>query len=152
MNKIESDINIRIATFNDVQKIYDIEKECFSTPWSENSISSAINANNTYFAIAQRDNKEVIGYAGLYFVCKESYMYNIAVKYNLRNFGVGTKLVNNLKNFCIKNAMEFLSLEVRKSNIPAIKLYQKMNFKIVGSRKNFYSFPTEDALIMTVYF
>ena len=152
MNKFETDINIRVATSNDIQKIYNIEKECFSTPWSESSISSTMNGTNTYFAIAQKDNAEIVGYAGLYFAGNEGYMYNIAVKSGLRHLGVGTKLINNLKNFCIRNSMEFLSLEVRKSNIPAVKLYQKMNFKIVGSRKNFYTSPTEDALIMTVYF
>ena len=145
-------INICQATVTDTKGIYNIEKECFSSPWSENSISSSIVSDNTYFIIAKKNSGDIVGYAGLYFVGKEGYVYNVAVKKDFRSLRVGTKLINNLKNFCIKNSMEFLSLEVRKSNVPAVKLYQKMNFKIVGSRKNFYSSPTEDALIMTVHF
>lgn len=152
MNKSKPHINIRKASSQDTQNIYIIEKECFSIPWSENSILSAINNNQTYFVIAQENDKNIIGYAGLYFVQTEGYIYNIAVKKHFRKLGVGTRLVNSLKDFCIENSMEFLSLEVRKSNTSAIKLYEKMNFKILGTRKNFYSSPSEDAIIMTVYF
>ena len=145
-------ISIRRASVHDTQKIYRIEKECFSTPWSENSIFSAINNSNTYFIVAQESCENIIGYTGIYFVCRESYMYNIAVKKRFQQLGIGTKLIKCLKNFCIEKCMEFLSLEVRESNISAIKFYEKMNFKIMGLRKNFYSLPKEDALIMTTCF
>lgn len=152
MNKSKPHINVYTASICHAKNIYNIEKECFSTPWSEKSILSSINNDNTYFVIAKEKNQNIIGYAGLYFSQKESYIYNIAVKKDFQKLGVGTKLVNSLIDFCIKNSMEFLSLEVRKSNTSAIKLYQKMNFKILGLRKNFYNSPLEDAIIMTVCF
>lgn len=143
-------VMIRKAIIKDIGKISQIERECFSTPWSKEAIMSELEKENTYMVVAF-DGEELCGYAGMYFVCDEGYITNVAVSENHRRCGIGTCLVDNLLNFSKCQHLSFLSLEVRKSNFTAIKLYNKMGFVGVGERKNFYVKPTEDAVIMTYY-
>lgn len=125
-----------------------IEKHCFKTPWTDEQIRSS---DNTVFFLA-KENDKPIGYAGMYTVLDEGYVTNIGVMPEYRRKGIGKKLVNALIEFCIEKNMIFLSLEVRPSNLPAIKLYESFGFVSEGLRKNFYSNPREDGLIMTRYF
>ena len=129
--------------------IAEIERYCFSTPWTEQQIKSS--DDSTVFFLAKADGKTV-GYGGMYTVLDEGYITNIGVMPDYRRKGIGAKLVKELINYSIKNSLSFLSLEVRVSNIAAIKLYDSFGFKEVGKRKNFYNKPKEDALIMTRYF
>ena len=101
--------------------------------------------------MAKADGKTV-GYGGMYTVLDEGYITNIGVMPDYRRRGIGAKLVSKLIDYSVRNSLSFLSLEVRVSNIAAIKLYDSFGFKEVGKRKNFYSNPKEDALIMTRYF
>ena len=81
----------------------------------------------------------------------EGYIYNIAVKFKYRRFGIGKDIVNELVNYSKNKNLKFLSLEVRKSNAPAINLYSNCGFEKVGNRKNYYTNPLEDAIIMTKF-
>ncbi len=133
----------------DAQDIANIEKNSFSTPWSENAIRDSINAG-TKFYIARLDNKTV-GYMGLSSVAGEGYVTNIAVLPEFRRLGIGKKILEYVINN-LKCELEFISLEVRVSNDAAISLYEKFGFERVGLRKRFYTNPIEDAIIMTKYF
>ncbi len=128
-----------------------LEKECFVHPWSRQSLESEINNANSLFYAAE-ENGEVIGYVGMSVVVDEGYIFNVAVKGDFRRRGVGSALINHLVTFGKKNNMSFLTLEVRQSNKNAISLYSKFGFIKVGERKNYYSNPTEDAILMTHYF
>ena len=86
-----------------------------------------------------------VGYMGLQIFCGEGYVTNVAVLPEYRRQGIAQKLI--LKE--LENEMNFITLEVRKSNAPAINLYQKMGFENVGIRPRFYTAPDEDAVIMT---
>lgn len=141
---------IRRFKKGDEKAIALLEKECFSEPWSENAVLSSLE-NNTVFFIAE-ENGLFLGYAGLQVVHPEGYVTNIAVTKAARGKGVGAKLIEGLVSFSKENHLEFISLEVRESNAPAISLYTKCGFETVGKRKNFYSHPTEDAIIMTKEF
>lgn len=125
-----------------------IEKHCFKTPWTDEQICSS---DNTVFFLAKEENKP-IGYAGMYTVLDEGYVTNIGVMPLHRRKGVGKKLLEALIEFSNDSNLAFLSLEVRPSNLPAIKLYESFGFVSEGLRKNFYSNPREDGLIMTRYF
>lgn len=142
---------IRRMELVDTFEIEKIEKECFSEPWSEQSIKDSAFRQNNYFIVAEKNNK-IIGYTGMYFILTEGYMYNIAIKSEFRGIGIGHKLLKKLFEFCDKSSLDFLSLEVRNSNDRAIKLYEEMGFIRIGIRKGFYKNPKEDALIMTKYF
>ncbi len=146
MQKIE----IKSANISDIDEILEIEKSCFTSPWSKNSLESAIQNSNSYFFKALFNGK-IVGYGGMYTVLNEGYIYNIAVLKGSRGKGIGTALVKKLVNKSSDLNLEFLSLEVRVSNFSAIKLYEKCFFEKVGLRKNFYDNPKEDGLIMTNY-
>lgn len=142
--------NILELKNEDVLVVAEIEKECFSKPWSEKAIKTEINNDLSYFVVAKVGN-EVVGYGGMYSVMGEGYIYNIAVKFKYRRFGIGKDIVNELVNYSKNKNLKFLSLEVRKSNTPAINLYSNCGFEYVGNRKNFYTDPIEDAIIMTKF-
>ena len=142
--------NILELKNEDVLMVAEIEKECFSKPWSEKAIKAVINDDLSHFIVAKIGN-EVVGYGGMYSVMGEGYIYNIAVKRKYRKFGIGTKIVNERVKYSKIKSLNFLSLEVRKSNTPAINLYSNCGFKKIGNRKNFYTNPLEDAIIMTKF-
>lgn len=139
---------IRTFKKGDQKAIAEIEAECFSSPWSETAITESVE-NGTIFSLFEQDGK-VVGYAGLQIVLDEGYITNIAVKKELRGRGIGSALLESIKDIALKKGLRFVSLEVRRSNTIAIVLYEKHGFKQVGQRRGFYSNPTEDAIIMTL--
>ena len=130
-----------------VKQVAEIESECFSTPWSENSIASELtNPLSAWFVAVDGDT--VAGYIGSQTVMGESDMMNIAVKPAYRKQGVGRGLVDTLMSYLCGNAVLCLNLEVRASNNAAISLYDSMGFVEIGRRPNYYTKPKEDALIL----
>lgn len=142
------EILIEESTPQDIPAMVSIENECFSEPWSEKGFQSAFNDGISYF-ISAKANKILVGYAGMYNVLDEGYVYNLAVSEKFRGNKIGKKLIKNLLDYSKNKNLSFLSLEVRKSNHIAINLYQKAGFEITGTRKDFYNFPKEDGIIMT---
>lgn len=131
------------------KEIAEIERYCFSTPWTDEQIKNS--GDNTLFFLAKADNKAV-GYGGMYTVLDEGYVTNIGVMPQFRGKGLGKRLTNCLIEYSIQSGLSFLTLEVRPTNVVAIGLYKSLGFSVQGVRKKFYSNPTEDGLIMTRYF
>lgn len=125
-----------------------IEKECFSTPWSENALKSELANGYARFFTAICDG-EVVGYIGAHNILGEVYITDIAVGEKHRGKGVGTALLCRLLSVCEKENAQFVTLEVRRSNHSAINFYEKAGFKKVGERAAFYENPREDAILMT---
>ena len=130
-----------------VPAIAEIEKLCFSDPWSENSISSELNSRLSYWLVALEDGK-LLGYIGSQSVLGESDMMNIAVHPDHRRRGIAQMLIGQLMQDLKQRDNLNLSLEVRATNAPAITLYEKLGFETVGRRPNYYRHPKEDALIL----
>ena len=131
-----------------IEQIAELERNCFSTPWSENLLTDALFDPQASFIVAEDDEGNVLGYAGLHVVLDEGYIDNIAVEEAARRHGVASALLDVFCRFGQAN-LAFLTLEVRASNAAAIALYQKHDFAQVGLRKNYYQNPREDAIIMT---
>lgn len=131
-----------------IPQIASLERECFSTPWSENMLSDALFDPKASFIVAEDGEGGVLGYAGLQVVLDEGYIDNIAVDPNARRHGVADELLDVFCRFGAAN-LAFLTLEVRASNEPAIALYRKHGFEEAGRRKDYYTKPKEDAVIMT---
>lgn len=138
-------------TSEHIAEVAKIEKECFSSPWSEKALSEELTNDISHFFVCLDENK-VVGYAGVHIMSGECYIDNIAVSASHRRQKIGSLLIEKLINTAKNEGGEFISLEVRQSNKPAICLYEKFGFVSVGVRKNFYDFPTEDAIIMTKTF
>ena len=129
-----------------VAAVAELEKLCFSDPWSEKSIVSELNNPLALWLVAVEDGS-LCGYIGSQSVMGESDMMNVAVHPDHRRKGVGEMLVLALCEALSKENAS-LALEVRASNAPAISLYKKLGFAQVGLRKNYYRNPKEDALIL----
>ncbi len=138
---------IALATENDFPAIAHIEKECFSEPWSENTIKEGFE-NNTHYLVLRQFGK-ILGYVGVQTVLDEGYITNVAVLKCARRQGVAQKLLTALYEFAKEKGLRFLTLEVRHSNEAARALYEKCGYKPVGQRRNFYSNPKEDAILYT---
>ena len=130
-----------------VAPIAQLEKLCFSDPWSEKSIATELSNPLSYWLVAL-DGENVAGYIGSQSVMGESDMMNVAVSPDYRRCGIGEALVNTLCADLKAQGNTSLTLEVRASNAPAIALYEKLGFSQVGRRPNYYHNPKEDALIL----
>ena len=130
-----------------VAQVAELEKLCFSDPWSEKSVASELN-NQLALWLVVDDNGRVAGYIGSQTVMGESDMMNVAVHPDYRKQGVATALIVALVEELRKQGSHCLTLEVRASNESAIRLYRKLDFQQVGCRKNYYRNPREDALIL----
>ena len=128
-----------------------IENECFTHPWSRRSLETALLDSQSLFYAAV-DDGNVVGYIGMSFVLDEGYIYNVAVTGESRGKGIGSALIRTLVTYGKKNGFAFLTLEVRRSNQAAVSLYEHFGFIKVGERKNYYSAPVENAVLMTLYF
>ena len=133
-----------------IPQIAQLEKECFSEPWSENALSEELSNENSHFLVAVSD--DVAGYIGVQEICGEAYITNVAVFGKYRKYGIGRALLKAACDGAKSRSCEFITLEVRESNIPAITLYESEGFEKAGVRKNFYSAPTENGVIYTKYF
>lgn len=142
---------IKKATLENLEDIFKIEESVFAHPWSLESLKNLLEDENSVAFVAV-DNDIICGYCGVNTILDEGYITNVAVMENYRKQGIGRMLVNALVNFAKDKSLAFLTLEVRKSNTPAINLYSKNGFETVGERKNYYTSPTENALLMTKYF
>ena len=133
-----------------IGQIASLEKECFSEPWSEKALSEELANENSHFLVAVSD--EVLGYIGVQEICGEAYITNAAVFGKYRKCGIGRALISAACEGAKGRGCEFITLEVRESNSPAISLYESEGFDKAGIRKNFYSAPTENGVIYTKYF
>ena len=140
---------MRIVNMNEshVAQVAELEKICFSDPWSENSVASELKNPLSCWLVAEEDGV-VAGYIGSQTVMDESDMMNVAVHPDHRRKGVAESLVNELIEALKKRGSRCLTLEVRASNEPAKTLYEKLGFVQVGLRRNYYRNPKEDALIL----
>lgn len=124
-----------------------LERVCFSSPWSENSIAGELSNPLSLWLVAIEDG-QLAGYVGSQSVMGESDMMNLAVDPAFRRRGAGRALVLALVEQLAQKGNHCLSLEVRASNAPALALYQGLGFAQVGRRPNYYRNPKEDGLIL----
>ena len=147
-------LHVRIVpmTADHLDEVAELERICFSTPWSRNMLAEELDNALSAFLVALDESGKVVGYAGLQVVLDEGYITNVAVRPECRRQGIAGKLLQVFLDFAQGNHLAFLTLEVRASNYDAIALYGSRGFRSVGRRKNYYEHPREDAIIMTKEF
>lgn len=143
-------MTVRRATISDAKEIFAIEMECFSVPWSLDSIETELLNEDKKLYYVIEDANGVVGYAGAWLVYDEGQITNIAIRPSARRQGFGAKLTSALIEECFKRGMHEIFLEVRISNLSALSLYRQLGFTVKGMRKNYYSEPKEDAYIMSL--
>ena len=140
-------IEINKMTLSDLDKIKDILNSEFDDFWNYNVFKSELENENSKYIVAIINN-EIVGFAGIWIAIDEAHITNIVTKKPYRNQGIGKILLDNLIILSESLNLNSITLEVRESNIPAIKLYEKFDFKNLGIRKNYYE-NSENAIIMT---
>ena len=147
----ENRMHVRIVPMNadHLDEVAELERICFSVPWSRNMLAEELDNMLSAFLVALDDTDRVVGYAGVQVILDEGYITNIAVRPECRRQGVAAKLLQVFLDFAKANKLSFLTLEVRASNYDAIALYGSRGFRSMGRRKNYYEHPREDAIIMT---
>lgn len=146
------EIRIEDAQPCHLEEMEEIEELCFSMPWTLDQLRSQLKDAQHECIAALDENGRVLGYVGMMCVLDEGYISNVAVHPDVRRQGIGDRLIERLTELAGQRAMAFVTLEVRAGNQPAISLYQKHGFLPVGRRKNYYSLPREDAILMTKIF
>lgn len=131
-----------------LREIADLERLCFSTPWTENMLAEELYNDAASYIVAEGEDGQVLGYAGLHVVLDEGYIDNVAVLPTCRRQGIAGKLLDVFCRFGQEH-LAFLTLEVRESNTAAIALYERAGFVQAGRRKDYYQAPKEDALLLT---
>ena len=142
------DTSIRPMTLADVDDVQEIEKGCFSVPWSKQAFITEVTENKCARYLVLCKENRVIAYAGMWLIIDEAHVTNIAVHAAHRGQGYGFLVTDALLSHAASLGMVYMTLEVRRSNQVAQSLYHKLGFVDVGYRKRYYEDNQEDALIM----
>jgi len=138
---------IREMVESDLPDICLIEREIFSDPWSEEDFHNSFTAQNNGYLVAEVTGR-IVGYCGYWGIVGEGYIYNVAVKKEFRKHQIGYLMLKEMIKQASDRGITAFTLEVRCSNEAAIRLYERLGFERAGLRKDFYSKPKEDAVIM----
>lgn len=139
---------IRSMTVLDLDQVMLLELACFSVPWTKEAFHSELEKNGLAHYIVLEEDNEIIGYGGIWYVVDEGHITNVAIHPEHRKKGLGKKLIESMVDAARSHEIVHMTLEVRKSNAAAIKLYECMGFKTAGIRPKYYTDNGEDALIM----
>lgn len=140
-------VNIRGMKKDDIDQIIEIEKRCFSLPWSRDAFANELKNDLAYYQCAELGGK-IVGYMGMWKVIDECHITNVAVLPEYRQQNIASMLIEKMVDICVCSEIVAMTLEVRESNIPAINLYKKFGFVSAGKRPRYYQMPLEDAIIM----
>ena len=129
--------------------IMEIEEGCYGAHhWSRDSFAGEINNACARYIVAVNDNNKTVGYMGVWKIFDEAHVTNLAVHPDYQGKGIAHLLILSSLDCCYKEKIKFVTLEVRKSNERAKKLYESFGFKSLGLRKKYYQDNGEDAIIM----
>ncbi|WP_052339807.1 ribosomal protein S18-alanine N-acetyltransferase [Gorillibacterium massiliense] len=133
---------------DDISNVCSIEKEAFTTPWSEGAFYNELVNNHFAHYMVMEAAEEMAGYAGMWLIMDEAHITNIAVREKYRGYKLGERLVSELMKTASFMGAAKITLEVRVTNHIAQNLYRKLGFRDAGIRKGYYTDNNEDALIM----
>lgn len=146
---MDGDLRLVPLEHRHIEQMAKLEQECFSTPWSRELLEAELYNPLAVYLVAESPHGEVIGYAGIIVILSDAELVNIAVTKEWREKGIAYRILSELLDYCRENEVEQVHLEVRRSNQPAIALYDKAGFKVSGLRAGYYESPKEDAVLMT---
>lgn len=145
-----SNLLIRPMVVEDIAAVLEVELASFTIPWPKEAFEREITMNEYAHYYTAEQNRQIVGYCGMWVVYDQVQITNIAILPEFRGKGCGSKLLS----FVIEKAREYggsiLSLEVRVSNMAAMTLYKKFGLQPGGIRKQYYTDNQEDALVMWV--
>ncbi len=145
---MKAEFTIKAALESDAGIVAELERACFSEPWSEQSILSCMGDTSYIFFIVS-SGARAAGYGSMRYILDEAEICNIAVYEYFRRRGAASAILEQMLKAAHDLQLKSIHLEVRASNCAAISLYEKYGFKQSGVRRAFYQKPREDAVLMT---
>lgn len=143
-----AELIIRRGVGSDADDMEILEKQCFSVPWSRESLIYDLTENPIAVYFVAELESHVVGYAGVWAIAGEGHITNVAVSPDYRRLHIGTALIEVMLRETEAAGIAAHTLEVRAGNSPAIGLYKKFGFKAAGVRRGYYEDNGEDAVIM----
>lgn len=140
-------IRIRVMEDADIEDVSEIERQTFSMPWHPEDFREMLKTDYAFYHVAEEDGR-IVGCCGIRNLAGEGEITNVAVMESCRRRGIARKMLGYALEQAKENGVGACTLEVRISNLPAIRLYESFGFKGEGVRRGFYENPAEDALIM----
>lgn len=131
----------------DLDKVVEIERASMPSPWSKELFDEELRRERARYFVAEEEG-QVAGYMGYWEAPEEAHIINLAVHPSFRNKGLGQRMMEYCLAFAAKCGARLATLEVRESNGPAQRLYEKCGFRVVAVRKKYYSDNQEDAIVM----
>jgi ribosomal-protein-alanine N-acetyltransferase len=144
-------MEIRDMTEETAGAVAALEEKSFSTPWSEASIRGELGQPYSIWLTAM-EGSALLGYLGVQYGPDGGDIMTIATQEAARGRGIATALLEAMFQRLREQDLHYLTLEVRPSNLPALRLYEALGFTQVGRRPRYYQNPREDALLLTKYF
>ena len=135
-------------TVADVDAVQEVERASFPVPWPASAFRHELTQNRNARYIVAREGGRVVGYAGIWLMVDEAHITTFAVHPDRRRMRIGERMLLRLFDLARTMSAEWLTLEVRASNIAAQRLYEKFGFRPAGVRRRYYSDNSEDAIIM----
>jgi len=142
-------IRVEPMTVDDLRAVHAIERASFFVPWPDDAYRNEILTNRLATYVVARAGDEIVGFGGLWVMVDEAHITTFAVDPRWRRRGIGEWMLLGLLDRAEERRAREATLEVRLSNMPARRLYEKYGFRPVGIRPRYYSDNGEDALIMT---
>ena len=136
-------------TVDDLNEVHVIEREAFTTPWPAHAYRAELENNRLAHYLVARYGDRIVGFAGMWLLVDEAHITTFATSRKWRRQGIGERLLLALLELARSRGANEATLEVRPSNAPARRLYEKYGFRNVGQRPHYYTDNHEDALIMT---
>lgn len=140
-------LTVRAMRLADLDEVMVIERRSFSAPWEESTFRGLMRRPSAALLVAETDD-ELTGYSVMWFAADEGELGDIAVVPERRGEGIGRRLLRESISVAASRGTRSLYLEVRESNDVARRLYEKVGFNVVGVRKQYYTEPVEDAIVM----
>ncbi len=141
-------VEVSDMRLEDISEVQEVERLSFPVPWPANAFRHELTQNrNARYVVAKADGR-VVGYGGIWLMVDEAHITTFAVLPLFRRRKVGERLLQRIFDVADEVGAEWLTLEVRVSNVAAQKLYEKYGFRRAGIRRRYYSDNSEDALIM----
>jgi ribosomal-protein-alanine N-acetyltransferase len=140
---------VRSMRMSDIPAVHEIERSSFNEPWPEHALRQELTGNRlARYLVAERERR-VVGYAGVWLMVDEAHITTFGVLPDARRTGVGARMLLAVADLALELGAARLTLEVRPTNAPARRLYERFGFAEVGRRPRYYTDDGEDALVMT---
>jgi len=149
LNKVPQSFLIEPMRLHDLDAVMEIERVSFRSPWSRQVFSEELTRDWAHVDIVRdATTREVVAFANYWLVADEIHVLNLATLPEARRGGHASRLMAHMIDYARRELCRYVTLEVRRSNAAAMRLYRRFAFRAIGVRPNYYAEDQEDAIVM----